>query len=53
MDEAPKLQVKEVATVRKFDGEWVEGATPVETITVETVSDYATGEIISQTVTKE
>lgn len=53
MDDAPKLQVKEVITVRKYDGEYVEGATPVETIHVETVSDHATGEVISQSVTKE
>lgn len=53
MNEAPRLQIKEVATVRKYDGEFVEGMEPIETITVETVSDYATGEIISQEVVKE
>lgn len=53
MNEAPKLQLKETMTLRKFDGEYQEGMEPVEVIEVETVTDYTTGEVLSQSVTKK
>lgn len=53
MKESPELHVKEVMTLRKFDGEYEEGMEPVEVIQVETVTDFVTGELISQTVVKE
>lgn len=53
MKESPELHLKETMTLRKFDGEYEEGMQPVEVVEVETISDYNTGEVISQTVTKK
>lgn len=49
MNDRSKLNVKEVYTVRKFDGEYTEGAKPVETVEVVVEN----GNVVKVTTTKE
>lgn len=42
MNDRSKLNVKEVYTVRKFDGEYTEGAKPVETVEIEVQNGVVT-----------
>jgi hypothetical protein len=41
--EQPKLNIRERITLRKFDGEYAEGAQPAETIVVETLNGEVVG----------